>query len=131
MSLLQWNDKLDVCVDGMNQEHVELIRLMNIVYDANSGGIGRARIGVALNNLVQYTVKHFKNEEAYMKSVEFSGLKSHKYIHKDLLSRVEKYVGDFNSSGSDTLPSDFFEFLKFWLVSHIQGIDMKYGKLAA
>lgn len=30
-------------------------------------------------------------------------------------------------SAAEVLPDDFFEFLKFWLVSHIHGVDTKYA----
>ena len=131
MSLLQWSERLDVHDDGMNREHVELIRLMNVVYDANAGGNSKADIVTALDNMVLFVVKHFENEEAHMESIGFSGLKKHKYIHKDLLDRVGKYVQEFKESQSKVLPEDFFEFLKFWLVSHIEGIDTKYAKSAS
>ena len=127
MSLLEWNSSLDVHVDSMNREHSELIRLMNVVYDANAAASGKEQISSALDALVDYTVKHFEDEEAYMESINFSGLRSHKYIHQDLLKRVSGFVSDYKSSTSDQLPNEFFEFLKFWLVSHIQGIDTKYG----
>ena len=128
MSLLQWSEKLDVNVAGMNQEHVQLIKLMNTVYDANSQCAGKANITKALDDLVKYVVMHFENEEAYMESIGFSGLKTHKYIHKDLLDRVGGHVEDYKNAQSDSLPDSFFEFLKFWLVSHIQGIDTKYSR---
>ena len=127
MPLLEWSSELDVRVDSMNREHTELIRLMNVVYEANASASGKARISSALDALVEYTVKHFEDEEAYMESINFSGLRSHKYIHQDLLRRVGGFVSDYKSSTSDELPNEFFEFLKFWLVSHIQGIDTKYG----
>lgn len=127
MSLLQWSDRLDVHDQKMNQEHQELIRLMNAVYDANAAGNGKTHIASALDSLVRCVVEHFASEEAHMESIGFSGLRSHKYIHKNLLDRVGKYVQDFKESQSDVLPEDFFEFLKFWLVSHIQGVDTKYA----
>ena len=127
MSLLQWSDQLDVHDDKMNQEHVELIRLMNAVHDANARGSGKAQIESALDRMVYYVVKHFESEEAHMEAIGFSGLRSHKYIHENLLERVGKYVQDFKDSPAEVLPEDFFEFLKFWLVSHIQGVDTKYA----
>lgn len=30
-------------------------------------------------------------------------------------------------SAAEVLPEDFFECLKLWLVSHIQGVDIKYA----
>jgi len=130
MSLLQWTEKLDVRVDKMNQEHVVLIDLMNTVFDANSQRASKAVISSALDELVNYVVLHFANEEAYMDSIGFEGVKTHKSIHKDLLKRVGGHVADYKSGSSAFLPDEFFEFLKFWLVSHIQGIDVKYSKHA-
>ncbi len=130
MPLLQWSDRLDVQDDQMNREHVELIRLMNAVHDANSLGSGKKDIVNALDALVRCVVRHFDHEEAHMESIGFEGLRAHKYIHKNLLERVGKYVQDFKDSQSSVLPDDFFEFLKFWLVSHIQGVDTKYSASA-
>lgn len=121
---MEWDESLDVRVQAMNDEHIELIRLMNIVFEVN--GNGRDAVGASLSDLVNYTVEHFDNEEAYMESVGFDGLKTHKLIHKSLLERVGEFVEEFTTSGSDVLPDDLFDFLKFWLVTHIKGIDTKY-----
>lgn len=79
---------------------------------------------------MDYVVEHFDNEEAYMESIGWQGLKNHQGIHKDLLAKAGGHVEAFKNSGTDVLPEEFFQFLKFWLVSHIQGIDMKYGAFA-
>ncbi|MFV2040030.1 MAG: bacteriohemerythrin [Acidimicrobiales bacterium] len=126
MALLEWSESLDVHVDPMNIEHVELIRLMNVAYDVN--GTGRVVVAAALSELVDFLVTHFAHEEAYMESVGFEGLETHRGIHDDLLAKMAKHVQDFRGSDSGVLPEEFFEFLKFWLVSHIQGIDAEYDK---
>jgi hemerythrin len=130
MPLLVWNDSLDVNVKNMNDEHIELIRLMNRVHEASEGKRGNATVARELDELVNYTVKHFRDEEAYMDSIAFAGAASHKLIHKNLLERVGQYVAGFKRSGATHLPEDFFKFLRFWLVSHIQGIDTKYSAAA-
>jgi hemerythrin-like metal-binding protein len=131
MAFLQWEEQLDVHVDGMNQEHTELIRLMNKVHDASSAGAGHALVARAVDELVKYTQKHFRDEEAYMASIGFGGLKSHQLIHRDLLSRVGGFAQEFKAARAERLPDDFFRFLRVWLVSHIQAVDTKYGVAGA
>lgn len=130
MAFLEWDQELDVHVDKMNQEHIKLIEYMNIVYDKSNNNAPKPEISQALSELANYTVQHFKDEEAYMESIAFPKLDSHKLIHKDLLKKVTAYINDFEK-GDGSLPKEFFNFLKLWLLAHIKGIDVKYGDFAS
>lgn len=126
----QWDkDKLTVFVEQMDAEHQVLIDLMNTLHREHEAGAGKDAVGRALTALVDYTVKHFADEEAYMESVDFPGIGTHKAIHKSLLEKLEAYGAEF-AAGDGTLTDEFFGFLKQWLVAHIQGIDRKYGNHA-
>lgn len=81
----------------------------------------------AVDDLVNYTVKHFAHEEVFMESIRYDGIKSHKSIHKSVLEKVGGFASDFKAGDSSMLPEEFFDFLKFWLVSHIRGVDKKYS----
>jgi len=128
MPFLEWSEELDVKVNDMNDQHAELIRLMNAVHDANECQAGKVSIQFSLDQLVQYVVRHFAEEEAYMASIGFPKLDNHKRIHKQLLERVSGYKEDFETSDAAVLPEDFFRFLRYWLVAHIKGIDIQYGQ---
>ena len=67
-----------------------------------------------------------RDEEAYMASVNFAGLASHKLIHADLLKTFSDHAGTIRANGGE-VPSGFLMFLKLWLTAHIKGIDMKYA----
>ncbi|MDH5671361.1 MAG: bacteriohemerythrin [Myxococcales bacterium] len=125
MPYLNWTPKLDVGVDAMNREHQELIDRMNAFYDAAHGSSADAIRG-ALDALGSYVVEHFAHEEAYMDSVDFPGRQNHKQIHKNLLRSYSEYADAIAETGE--VPEKFLNFLKFWLTSHIKGIDTKYGE---
>ncbi len=116
---------LSVKVQEMDQEHIQLIKKMNTLHDAYDRKGDRTGIEPLLKDFVDYTLKHFSDEEAYMEKVKFKGLATHKIIHQQLLGEIKKHLADFESSGQ--LTDAFFRFLTVWLTSHIKGIDVKYG----
>lgn len=126
----KWDKQsLGVDVKEMDDEHVVLIKKMNSLHAAYSENAPVAKITELLNDFVNYTVKHFADEEAYMEKVKFQGLDSHKIIHGRLLTQVTKHLDDFKANGK--LTDDFFRFLSAWLSTHIRGIDVKYGPRGA
>lgn len=129
MSYLQWNNKLKLNINSMDQEHQELIKLMNGLHDLVNQLKPKAEIEKALFALLNYAKKHFNDEEKYMETIGFDGFENHKILHRRLIERLEGFARDF-SSGKSPLKEDFFNFLKFWLESHIMGIDIKYANFS-
>jgi len=130
MPIMLWDASLDVGVTAMNQEHQKILEAMNLIYDARAAG----KSGQAVNDLVgrlgEICVSHFADEESYMARVGYSELDRHKQLHKRLLEQFGQHAQSIKAAGGQ--PTDeFFHFLKFWLTSHIKGIDMRYGPKAA
>ena len=115
-------------VKEMDDEHQELIRLMNKLFDSNQNNQPFNEIKKHVDALAEYTVKHFADEEKYMEKISFPGLQTHKIIHQQLLEQFKGYVTDFTKTQKIT--DAFFKFLAVWLTSHIKGIDMKYAEHA-
>jgi hemerythrin-like metal-binding protein len=125
MAFFEWSAALDIGVDGMNKQHVKLIGIMNRLHDRKAAGAPTAELGTILGELQRYTIEHFAQEEAFMDSVKYPGLKNHKIMHANLLEKLAQHADAFRKTGQ--LGDDVFEFLRFWLSAHIRGIDRKYG----
>ena len=128
MAFFEWQDKYDLGVGEMNDEHKTLIHKMNGLHDLNESGASKNKIIEAYDDFTAYTIKHFTDEEQYMESIDFPGLATHKLIHKGLLEKVVAFGNDFKGSSTGKFDDNFFSFLNVWLASHICGIDMKYGE---
>ena len=128
MSYLEWTPDLDVGVGEMNDEHKQLIELMNRFHEVAESNAPRADAVKALEELGEFTVKHFRDEEAVMERIGFPGLDPHRRIHKRLLEQLGEHVEKFKQSGQS---GELLMFLKVWLKAHIKGIDTKYGAHAA
>ncbi len=126
MAFLNWNNGFVIGVQAMDVEHQEIVRLMNELHSHHEVGASRAVVSGSLDALVAYTVKHFEDEEAYMRRVKFSGYQVHRITHQHLLSKLGEFKSAYDSGSSD-LDAKFFQFLKLWLSAHILRIDMKYA----
>ncbi len=130
MAIMQWNEKLDVGVDEMNDEHRAMLDWMNKLHDRVTAGASKAEVVMLAQQLHATARRHFRSEEAYMASIGFPGLRTHKNIHDTLLETLGEHVRSI-SAGDGKVRPDFFIFLKVWLTAHIQGVDAKYGRRGA
>ena len=125
----QWDpSKLALNVPDMDREHQVLISYMNELHVLNEQKASTQAISRAFDNLVDYTVRHFADEEAYMERIGFPGLRVHKGVHKQLLDKMFGFQRTVRATGK--LPDDLFVFFKMWLSAHICGIDVKYANYA-
>lgn len=128
MALITWEEKLSVNIHSMDQEHQQLIQLINELHDAMRQGLGKLVISTTLENLVQYTQTHFTNEEKLMQDYGYSGLKDHQKEHNTLTKQVLDLQKRY-AQGEGVLTIEIMQFLKNWLTHHILETDKKYGKI--
>ncbi len=126
--LFTWDaSKFGVNVASMDNEHKEIIRLMNHLYSLHTEKKPAGEVEKAINTLATYTVKHFKDEEDYFSKLPAyaDSVKTHIIIHQDLLKKFTVHAENFKKT--QKLDDSFFQFLKMWLAAHIVGVDKKYS----
>ena len=122
MPIMNWNDTLDVGIEEMNDEHKGILDAMNAIYDRAQEGVTGDEIDALVAKLGEVTVQHFADEEAFMQKTGFPEFETHKRLHTKLLDRFGKEAAAIKEAGG-VVSDDFFNFLRFWLGSHIRGID--------
>lgn len=127
MSLFEWNSTYEFGIDDIDNQHRKLVRILNTLWDSHNAGADRDAIGSIIDELVFYTKIHFNNEEKYMEDIDYSGLKDHRLIHRELTSQVIKIQEDYKK-GTANLDDRLIDFLKSWLSNHILIEDKKYIK---
>ena len=127
-NLLQWQDSFNTGVTLMDQQHRRLLELINELFQCMKDGGDRMVLGDVVDELVNYTVTHFRAEEDVMHRYNYPDLKEHKKIHKNFIEQVGGYVEKIKA-GDRLPPADVYRFLKDWLVNHIEKQDRDgYGK---
>lgn len=125
---LAWKDSLNTGVSLMDKQHRHLLDLINQLFVCMKDGGDRMMVGKIVDELVNYTVTHFRAEEDLMRKHKFPGYEAHCRIHKTFIDRVSTFVSKLKS-GERMAPADVYKFLKDWLVNHIEQEDRDgYGR---
>ena len=123
---MEWRPTLEVGHDQIDREHRSLVEALNRLHAAMKMGKGKEEIEKVLVFLVDYTVSHFKTEEAMMLQHGYPGARPHMAAHAELVKQVSALVADF-SAGKALLTGAVFDFLEGWLVKHIMSEDRALG----
>ncbi len=81
-----------------------------------------------LDRLTEYTKEHFRDEEEYMESIEYPGLKAQKMAHASFVSKLEEVDLEQVDQNQQQYLEELMEFLFSWLSNHILKSDKLIGK---
>lgn len=126
MSFIEWSDQLSVNNLSIDSEHKKLVNIINNLHDSMKKGEGAKVLGKTLEELINYTKTHFSNEEHIMSQHNYVHLDEHKAEHNKFVKEIEMLFEKYKS-GSVSITISLMNFLKTWLVDHIQGSDKKFG----
>ncbi|MBU0681083.1 MAG: bacteriohemerythrin [Proteobacteria bacterium] len=124
---MEWYDDYNIDVELIDSQHQELVKMITRLQDALSSGALNAEIATVLKFLVEYTRKHFKDEEKVMAAIGFAELENHKNLHGRLIEEVKNILLDLKK-GKPIHAYELIDFLTNWLMNHIRHEDKKIGR---
>ncbi len=124
MGFFTWQNKFAVDIESIDNDHKKLVELIDELYTAMSQGKAKDIIQGVVKDLADYTRVHFRREEFYMTSTNYSEKDSHKQAHGAFIKKVEEYQLKL-SEGKDNISIEVVSFLRDWLTGHILNTDKK------
>ena len=127
MDAFVWDERYMTGENIVDEEHQQLVRIINKVVDQVSHETPESEIDEILSQLINYAVAHFRHEEELMTETGCDPrfVTAHTAIHRDFASQVVK-MREFSGAGSGT--EDLLRFLTSWLAHHILGIDQAMAR---
>ena len=123
---LAWSDDYKLGNPTVDEQHHRLFELVSEIVVACTEDRGTETLARTLDFLLEYTVKHFRDEEAIQIQFGFPDLGRHKLLHEDFKREVSELVQDFRQSGSsEELSNNVNRVIVRWLINHIQREDKK------
>ena len=88
------------------------------------------RIDIILENLRNYTVKHFSDEEQYMESINYKKIFTQKVQHQEFIHKLDEFMEHHNDEveDQDEQIMGILKYLTEWLVNHILYVDGQIPK---
>jgi methyl-accepting chemotaxis protein len=124
---LEWRDSLAVGNHAIDADHQRLFSLFNEVSSAMREGSAKAAMPLIFDTLIDYANHHFSREEQLMAAVHYPNLAAHRQEHREFSSKALLLRKQLDGFTSNTIAIETFEFIKLWLLNHIQKSDQAYG----
>ena len=123
---VEWKDDYSVGIDSIDQQHKKLLNLINQLQTAVDYSTGDEFEREALDELVDYTKTHFTYEEGLMRDNDYPDYEPHKAQHEKMFKKVGEVLAEYEQD-QDTAMANAAEYLKDWLINHINGTDKEYS----
>ena len=115
-----WSDGLSVGIAEIDGQHRKLLGLMNGLEAALGHGRDAAALDRIARQMADYARYHFAAEERRMDYALYPDAAAHKAEHAEFRAEAESLL----AAGR---PGPALDFLRGWLLTHIQGTDRKLG----
>jgi hemerythrin len=127
MDYFQWSDELRVGNKLIDQDHLELVTLVNELHEAVQEGQSTDLLANILQTLSTYTQEHFQREELLMEHIQYIDIDAHKTVHRKLIDQV-LVLQDAFARGRSEVASNTAELLRYWLTHHIMRTDKQLSQ---
>ncbi|MCH9696041.1 MAG: bacteriohemerythrin [Gammaproteobacteria bacterium] len=124
MTLLQWRVEFSVGVQSIDDEHRELIDLINNFYEKLLRESDNEKIELRLGDIVSAISMHFALEERLMRESNYEEYAAHKEDHEELLDQIYELADEFLTdpiAGGSQLEKR----LSSWFAGHFAGFDAR------
>ena len=120
-------------IELIDSEHRQLFDYANQIYELLHAEFVPDKydnILVILDELRDYTKKHFADEEAYMESIHYKKIFSQKIQHQAFIEELDNIDLENISEveNQDEIISKMLIFVTDWLKTHILELDTQIGK---
>lgn len=110
----------------IDAEHRQLIDTVNSLLDACAKGQGRTQLLQTAHFLLDYTQKHFADEESIQVKNHYPDYARHKKIHDEFKKTAADLVKKIETEGPTVgNVGQINTLLAGWLIKHIKGEDKK------
>ena len=124
--IIEWDERFSLNHALIDLQHQELFELANAAQRLDPNNANKAELSKLFKEFYDYMAKHFKEEEAYMQSLDYPLLEKHKKFHESIIDGMTKILKE--KKGVVELQKSIQMIAKKWLVEHILENDLKIEK---
>ena len=126
--MLTFSDQYCTGVEIIDQEHRRLFEILAELNELNRAEFIPDKydaIADVVEELKDYTIKHFQDEERYMESIRYEGLAAQQSVHQSFIDKMDGINLDEMDDNQQEYLDELIDFLASWLINHIMNMDQK------
>lgn len=99
MPLIEWDESMSVGVKEMDDDHKQLIALLNELNESFETHQERQALGAVLEKVIQYTRQHLAREEKLLAKCQYPMCDEHHKEHDQLIHKALNAQAHFRCGG--------------------------------
>ena len=126
--LLKFTKEYYTGIDVIDKEHSRLFDILSDLNALNQKDYVYDKYDAIIDiveELKDYTVKHFQDEERYMKSINYEGLAVQQSVHQSFVKKIEEINFEDMDKNQQEYINVLVDFLANWLINHIMKMDQR------
>ncbi|MDR1238491.1 MAG: bacteriohemerythrin [Treponema sp.] len=127
-NIVEWDNRYTVGIQLIDDQHKELLRLINCFYLGciNGEENTKSQLRLSAHGLVGYIKYHFATEEQFLERIKYPDRAAHKRQHDEFIRETLERAEHFDRSRAAS-PKNFVRYIRNWILAHITLIDKKYA----
>nr|WP_245535116.1 bacteriohemerythrin [Leadbettera azotonutricia] len=126
---IAWSQDLATGNAEIDSQHKQIFRLTSNLAEACKSRQDPKFLKETLDFLVNYTAKHFTDEEALSSRYNYPGYRDHKKLHDDFRTTVAQLCAEYDTKGgSQELWDRVTTTIVHWVIQHIKQQDFKLAE---
>lgn len=122
MPAIEWDDRMGIGLDPVDEQHRKLVELINAMADAVARGASRTEVSGFIRQFYDYTARHFQEEESLMDHFTYPQYFNQVRQHLDCSMQALEYHRRYLEE-ADFDPRELLDYIVRWFKKHTMGID--------
>jgi len=120
--LIGWEDEFSVGIDAIDSQHTHMLSLINQIDEVIQEGGTYEQFAPVLNDLIDYTNRHFAHEEKLLDENHCPDFERHKRSHVRLREELLRWREKVVEAKAEDMREHML-FLRIWFPGHILNVD--------
>ena len=121
-----WTPDLATGNAVIDKQHKQLFSMVNNLFDAYQSGKERQEVADTMEFLVEYTNKHFADEEELQEKNDYPDYPAHKQLHAEFKELVRILSAKMSQDGiTDNFIVEVCSAIGEWLFMHVKDEDSR------
>lgn len=122
---MDWKADYSIGIPEIDEQHKQLFACIDRLDSATTGQDRNLAVYYVMEELKDYVRIHFAVEEIVMRLFDYPGLEAHAAEHREFAAQLEAFE---KSELKEHVHAEASQYLRKWLVHHIQGTDKRYAE---
>lgn len=121
---LIWRESWLLGIDLLDDEHREMVRLINRLLDETDGSPVTER----LDHLIAHLRRHFDTEEVFLRAIDYPETDAHCREHAMQLAEFVDLRRSVSRGGASVLGPEDRDSIRHWFFNHVVAQDQRFGQ---